>query len=79
MEKMLAITLRIYHALIKLYFPMRLVVTAPALKLILILFACFLTPSRYFLDLNAVTVEHLSRYALLLGSAVPCAKVTCIN
>ncbi len=68
-----------YHPLMEPYFPIRSVITVPVLQLILIPASCFLIPFRYFLDLNAVTVEHPSRYALLLGSAAPCARVTCIS
>ncbi len=74
--KILAILLGMYHALMDPYFPMRSVVTAPALQLILIPFAHFLTSYTYFLLLNTVTVEHLSRYALLSGKFAPCASKT---
>ncbi len=68
-----------YYVLMEPYFPIRPVITVPALHLILIPASRFLIPFRHFLDLNAVTVEHPSRYALLLGSTASCARVTCIS
>ncbi len=76
---MFAIPSGMYHVLMEPYVPIRLVITVPALQLILIPPSCLLIPFRYFLDLNAVTVEHPSSYALLSGSAAPCNKVTCIS
>jgi hypothetical protein len=78
-EKMFVIPLGMYHVLMEPYFPIRLVITVPALQLILIPASHFLILFRYLLDLNAVMVEHPPRYALLSGSAAPCARVTYIS
>jgi hypothetical protein len=64
---MLAIPLGMYHTFRLPKDPNSFVITAPALQLILIPFRTVLIPCRYLSVLKAVTVEHLSRYALLLG------------
>jgi hypothetical protein len=68
-----------YHAFRLPYCPLLLVLMAPALQLIFTPQASVLILLRNLLFLNAVTVEHPSKYTLLLGSSPPCANVTLIN
>ncbi len=70
-EKILAIPLGRYQTCNFPYVPLRFVVTAPMLQLILIPRASLFTPLRYFPLLKAVMVEHPSRYAQLFGELPP--------
>ena len=76
---MLAIPSGMYHTFILPYFPICFVDTEPVLQLILIPVGITSSSLRYLSLLNAVTVEHPSRYARWSGRLPPWSSLMLSN